>query len=119
MFRRREIEERLHARENLLLIHLLQNKNKKKLPKPKSQILAQHQKHTHTHTQTEQTKEQCQRSPEKEKTEKTQQRKCDLLQPTNIPNTNLQQKQIVTKARRGFFLFPGASASRRDWTWEE
>jgi len=88
MFPRREIEERLHARENLLLIHLLQNK-KKNLPKPKSQILAQHQKHTHRDQTTKGT---MPKKPPKTKTEKTQQRKCDLLQPTNIPNTNLQNK---------------------------
>jgi hypothetical protein len=54
MFRRREIEERLHARENLLLIHLLQNK--KKTPKTKIPDPCTAPKtHTHTHTQTDQT----------------------------------------------------------------
>jgi hypothetical protein len=104
MFPRREIEERLHARENLLLIHLLQNKKPKKPPKTKIPDPCTAPK-THTHTD-QTTKGTMPKKPPKTKTEKTQQRKCDLLQPTNIPNTNLQQKQNVTKARRGFFLFP-------------
>jgi hypothetical protein len=81
-------------------------KTKQKTPKTKIPDPCTAPK-THTHKHTDQTtKGTVPKKPPKTKTEKTQQRKCDLRQPTNIPNTNLQQKQNVTKARRGFFLFP-------------
>jgi hypothetical protein len=103
MFRRREIEERLHARENLLLIHLLQNK-KKKTPKTKIPDPCTAPK-THTH-RPKQTKEQCQRSPQKEKQRRPNNANAIFFNQQTSPTQIFNKNKTYNKSTTRILLVP-------------